>query len=378
MGIKKLSKNKYHARYFAGYNSHGKRVYPSKTFKTRKDANTWLTAKLREKHLGEYAEAATMTLGQYLDQWMASKKHSLRENTYYAYEGYLRNNVPEGLKRMRLSAVKASHIEQWQSVLLTEVSARTVASVRVVLGGAFSRAVKSHLLIHNPVRDAETVRFKRAVKQCLTPEQANAYLSKCEGPRGLCLKFSLHTGLRPEEVAAARWSNLDVDSERGFYHVREMVLRIPGGGWRFDTPKTKSSIRTVGFPRSLAVELKEHRRRQLEERMKLGGHYADHDLVFATAAGTPITRDKVTSEHKATLKRAGLSPAVRLYDLRHTFVTISLAAGVDPKTVSYEAGHSTTAFTLDHYGHVLKVMKDGAVDKREALLAAHGFGVKTG
>lgn len=371
MAIKKISKNKYHARYFAGYNSQGKRVCPSKTFKTRKDANTWLTAKLREKHLGEYAEASTMTLDQYLEQWMAGKKNTLRENTYYAYQGYLRNNVPDQLKRMRLSAIKVSHIEQWQNELLTKVSARTVASVRVVLGGVFARAVKSRLLIHNPVRDAETVRFKRTVKRVFSPEEANTYLAHCEGPRGLCLKFALHTGLRPEEVMAVRWSNLDLDSERGFYHVREIVLRVPGGGWRFDTPKTESSIRTVGFPRSLGFELKEHRKRQLEERMKLGRHYADHDLVFATGIGNPITRDKFTDEHKSTLKRAGLSQTMRLYDLRHTFVTLSLAAGVDPKTVSYEAGHSKTAFTLDHYGHVLKVMKEGAVDKREALLAAH-------
>lgn len=372
MGIKKISKNKYHARYFAGYNSKGKRIYPSKTFKTRKDANTWLTAKLREKHLGEYAEASTITLGQYLDQWLAGKKHSLRENTLYTYQTNLENYVPAELKRMRLSAIRANHIEQWQSALLTKVSARTVSGVRVILGGAFNRAVKSRLLIHNPVRDAETVRFKRAVMQCFSPEEANAFLGHCEGARGVCLKFMLHTGLRPEETMAVRWSGLDLESERGFCHVREMVLRLHGGGWRFDTPKTKSSIRTVGFPRSLVLELKEHRKQQLENRMKLGRRYADHDLVFATSVGTPFTRVPLTEEFKATLKRAGLSTTIRLYDLRHTFVTLSLAAGVDVKTVSYEAGHSTTSFTLDHYGHVLKVMKEGSVDKREALLAAHG------
>lgn len=372
MGIKKLSKNKYHARYFAGYNSKGKRVYPSKTFKTRKDANTWLTAKLREKHLGEYAEASTMSLGQYLEQWMVSKRHSLRENTFYAYQGYLKSNVPDELKRMRLSAIKVSHIEQWQSSLLTKVSARTVASVRVVLGSAFARAVKSRLLIHNPVRDSEVVRFKRAVKQCLSPEQANVFLAKCDGPRGLCLKFMLHTGLRPEELMAVKWANLDLGSDRGFYYVKEMVLRLPGGGWRFDEPKTKNSVRTVGFPRSLVAELKEHRKAQLEARMKRRRQYIDHDLVFPATMGTPTNRTSLTTEFKATLKRAKVSTSMRLYDLRHTFVTLSLAAGVDPKTVSYEAGHSNTAFTLDHYGHVLKVMKEGAVDKREALLAAHG------
>lgn len=370
MGIKKLSKNKYHARYFAGYNSHGKRVYPSKTFKTRRDANTWLTAKLREKHLGAYAEASTLTLSQYIEQWFAAKKHSLRENTLYTYDGYIRQYVGD-LGRMKLAAVRPNHIEQWQTQLLTRISARTVAGVRVMLGGVFRRAVKNRLITHNPVRDAEAPKWKRATKQCLTPEQANAFLDQCSGPIGQCLAFMLHTGVRPEEVMAVRWRDLDLDGERGACHVREVILRIAGGGWRFELPKTKNSIRTIGFPSTLATELKEHRRRQLEDRMKIGRHYQDYDLVFPMKIGTPLSRQPIVSEFKRTLARAGLPTTMRLYDLRHSFVTLSLAAEVDIKTVSEEAGHATTAFTLDHYGHVLKVMRDKAVDKRAALLAAH-------
>jgi len=74
-------------------------------------------------------------------------------------------------------------------------------------------------------------------------------------------------------------------------------------------------------------------------------------------------------EFKVTAKRAGLPTSVRLYDLRHSFVTISRLAGVDPKTVvSREAGNASVAFTLDHYGHVLKEMHEAASDKREQLL----------
>ncbi len=58
---------------------------------------------------------------------------------------------------------------------------------------------------------------------------------------------------------------------------------------------------------------------------------------------------------------------MRIYDLRHSFVTFSSLAGVDPKTVSYEAGHASVGFTLDHYGNVLEEMREGASDKREQL-----------
>lgn len=370
MGIKKLGKNKYQARYFAGYNSKGKRVYPSKTFKTSSDATKWLTAKLREKHLGEYVEATTQTLEFYLDQWLITKKSSLRENTLYSYTGYIDQYIRHQIGRLKLTSIKGHHIEQWQASLVGRISAGTVAGVRAVLSSALSRAVRQRLIGRNPIADAEPIRFKRIEKQCLTPEQANAFMGQCEGQIGLLLKLSLNTGLRPEESIAVRWKDLELD-EKPVVHVRQAIIRLQGGGWKAYKPKTRNSVRRIGLPAFLVQEFKAHRKAQLEKKMKVGRHYQDHDLVFASGIGTPITRSQMWHEFKQTLHRAGLSESMRLYDLRHSFVTLSLAAGVDLKTVSEEAGHATAAFTLDHYGHVLEVMRDAAVEKRAALLAAH-------
>lgn len=370
MGVKKLGKSKYQARYFAGYNARGKRVYPSKTFKSKGDAEKWLTAKLRDKHLGEYVEATTLTLNQYLDQWLEAKKHSLRENTLAGYKGNVDTYVRREIGSLKLTSVRAHHIEQWQAVLLARVSARTVADVRATLSSAFSRAVRQRLIARNPVKESEGVKFKRAEIQVLDPSQANAFMGECKGPLGLLLKFALNTGLRPEEVIAVRWRDLELEGKAAV-HVRQVIIRLLGGGWKAHRPKTRNSIRQVGLASFLVPELKEHRKAQLEQRMRVGKHYQDNDLVFASSIGTPIARPPIWSEFKATLKRAGLSSTIRLYDLRHSFVTLSLAAGVDLKTVSEEAGHATVAFTLDCYGHVLEIMRDAAVEKREALLAAH-------
>jgi integrase len=369
MGIKKLSKNKYQARYFAGYKSNGKRVYPSKTFRTLKDASAWLTIKMREKHLGQYAESSTLTLAQYLDQWLEAKKQSIRANTHHNYSVSVDNYLRNDLGRIRLSALRPHHIEQWQSNLLSKLSSATVSSVRGMLGGALQRAVKHKLINQNPVRDAESVKLKKTEMHCLTPEQAHAFLSECKGQIGLLLKFMLNTGLRPEEIAGTRWKDLTLE-DRGSVQVNEVVLRLHGGGWRFGPPKTNNAYRRVGFPSSLVAELKEHRRTQLENRLKLGKRYQDRDLVFAGPDGEPVSRGAVRRKFKPLLKRAGLPDAIRIYDLRHSFVTLSLVAGVDVKTVSEEAGHGSVSFTLDNYGHVLQVMRDSAVDKREALFSA--------
>lgn len=371
MGIKKLSKNKYHARYFAGYRSDGKRIYPSKTFSTYKEANEWLTLKLRQKHLGEYAEASSLTVEKFIVQYLVAKQHKLRENTLYTYKGYLEQYIRHGLGQKKLSQVKPMDVEQWQAELLSrKLAPQTVLSVRVMLGGALQRAVQQGLLVRNPVKDAETVKGERSEKLCFTPPQARAFLAACKGRLGVMLKVMLQTGLRPEEAMGLCWKDLTLEGDRHLLRVNQVCLWLVGGEWKFKTPKTKNGVRQIGIQPSLALELKEHRRSQLETRLKVGKHYRDHDLVFTNDIGAPIKRSPLRDQFKSMLPSLDVSSKMRLYDLRHSFVTLSLVAGVDIKTVSEEAGHASVAFTLDHYGHVLQVMRDAAVDKRAALFSA--------
>ena len=75
----------------------------------------------------------------------------------------------------------------------------------------------------------------------------------------------------------------------------------------------------------------------------------------------------LVAHFKPILKRAGL-PNIRLYDLRHTAATLALTVGVSPKVVSEQLGHTSAAFTLDVYSHVLPHMQDDAAAKVEAAL----------
>jgi site-specific recombinase XerD len=118
----------------------------------------------------------------------------------------------------------------------------------------------------------------------------------------------------------------------------------------------------------LAARVSEHRKRQLKQKLRVGHPWKNNDLVFCTSQGTSIRLCVLENKFKAILKQAGLPNSIRLYDLRHSFVTFSLIAGVDAKTVSNEAGHATVGFKLDHFGHVLKEMHEGASDRREQLL----------
>ena len=175
--------------------------------------------------------------------------------------------------------------------------------------------------------------------------------------------------MRPEEVIGLQWGDLEIGTnKRGTLRVNRVVHHLPGGGWRFHKPKTPSSERVVRFPAELSTKLIEHRRSQLEQKFKMGTLWKDLDLVFTNDIGEPHRRDLVAYYFKRLISRIGLPPEITMYALRHFFVTFSLMAEVDIKTVSREAGHKTVSFTLDRYGHVLEEMHDTAADRREALL----------
>ena len=119
----------------------------------------------------------------------------------------------------------------------------------------------------------------------LSPDEAKLFLAATErGSWGLMLRFALATGLRPEEYLGLQWSELDLERpSRGVARVRRVVTQLSnGGGWKWGDVKSPSSRRDVYFPLSLVQELKKHRMKQNELRLRMGQKYEDNNLVFAT------------------------------------------------------------------------------------------------
>ncbi len=369
-GIQKLKSGRYQARYFSGYDAKGKRIYPSKTFRKFDEALKWRNARVHEKDTGQSVEATSITLSTFLDQWWAAKKPEMAANSVRCYAENITRNIKPQIGNIKLASLRPMHLEQWQNELSARLGSSSVRFIRAVLNSALVKACQLGLLYRNPLTLIKAPKLNRKERRVLTPDEAATFLSFCAQSRyGLFFKMALMLGLRPEEVIGLKWSRLDLLSKRGTCQVSNVIVRPVGGGWEWAKPKSRTGARTITLPSSLVAELREHHRRQLEQRMKIGKHYEANDLVFAKPRGGPLGHKNVGVEFRRIADLAGLPQDFRLYDLRHSFVTISLLAGVDMKTVSYEAGHATVAFTLDVYGHVLNEMRDAASDKRERLLA---------
>lgn len=149
------------------------------------------------------------------------------------------------------------------------------------------------------------------------------------------------TGARVGEVAGLRWSDVDFASQR---ITIDRQMRRDGHAGRL---KTQASRRVIDLDVRLASELRRHRREALEL-----GRAAPDDLVFQRPEGGPVSQRHAHRWVQAAAKRAGL-PAVRVHDLRHSFGSVLVSAGVPITTVARHLGHANPATTMRLYAREL-------------------------
>lgn len=83
----------------------------------------------------------------------------------------------------------------------------------------------------------------------------------------------------------------------------------------------------------------------------------------------------VSHEFARIAKQAGLR-GVRFHDLRHTFASLILLRGAKPNVISEALGHSSVAFTMDTYSHIIEGMQSDAMALLDEVLPPGKNGVK--
>jgi integrase len=256
-----------------------------------------------------------VTLNQYLDQWLKNAaRPRLSERTISDYEDLLRRYVRPALGPRVLSQVKPLNIQAlYTDMQGKRLSARTVRYTHAVLTSALKQAVKWRIISRNPAQLVDLPRQERREMKALSSEEAERFLiASFEDRYGALFAVALSTGMRPEEYLALQWIDLDFKHSKVTVR-RTLCWRRKGGGWYFGEPKTAKSRRQIPIPSPIVRYLVEHKRKQAEERLKVGPRWQDHDLIFATGEGGPILHQNLFRRHfKVIMRRAGLDESIRL------------------------------------------------------------------
>lgn len=241
---------------------------------------------------------------------------------------------------------------------VTENPGMTGASVnklKLNLSAIFTAAVKKEIMRRNPCKLATPPRVDTTPAEYLDEEQARELLQLVHEYSDfqfeVIVNVLLATGMRAGELAALYWE--DVDLETGLLYIRHTLIRL-NGEYIWETTKTEDSTRRIMLPDYIIELLKEHKKKQLEKRFRMGAAWVNPDLVFTNQHGNFYISGNMNNKLKRVIKGSDLPQDLHLHSLRHTFASLLINGNVSARVIADRLGHSTTKTTLDTYSHVYK------------------------
>lgn len=318
----------------------------------------------------------SMSLDEYLEQWIEQADAGVKPNTYRMYRANVMNHILPYFKeyRVMLTDLKPQHLEEFYRMKQSPgsnlcnnkpLSATTIKHFHQVLSKALTDAVRQGLLNHNPASVARTPKTEKFMGNFLNPSELDELLtlfidSPVELPVNLCAVY----GFRRSEVLGLKWDS--VDFEERSITVSETLQQGIGGSY-IDTPKTTSSYRTLPMTDSVRQMLIEHRQKQMRRQAVLKRGYVKSDYICTLSDGSVISPNYLSRTFHNVVAKSDL-PNIRLHDLRHSAASNLLNMGFSIVEVQQWLGHGSASTTLNFYAHIDKSAKKNMADAMENAL----------
>ena len=309
-------------------------------FSTKAEAQRALQNRLARLLPGGRAE--TLTLAEWVEEYLGAHQG---ERVTIAKLRWLLGKATAALGEARLAELSPDQVSAWRLTVPEGHRFEATQALRQVL----NRAVNWRLIDDNPAK-----RVPNPARRCREQRPFDSWqqirsLAEQLGPtHGPMVLFAAATGLRPSELFALE--QRDLDRAAGVVQIR----RAYANG-RVKHTKTRLSRRAVPL-QGIALEALDQLRAQ-----------EDSQVLFPNADGGHRDFRNFNRRHwKPVQKAAGIDPLRDLYDLRHTYATFALRAGVPVFALSRFMGTSIAMIDL-HYGHLAVDSHEHAVSLLDAL-----------
>ena len=243
---------------------------------------------------------------------------------------------------------------------------KTVRNVHALIHRALVDAVAWKYIGNNPASNIKPPRRPRTRRDVWTPDQIQIFLKSVQQDRFAALfLLELTTGIRRGQLCGLKWPAVDLQAGDITVHDNRVVVggraRDKAGG------KTKNADQTISIDRVTTAALQRWREIQKREREFFGSDYNPGNYVFTFEDGRPPHPDTIRQRFDRLAAAAGL-PRITFHDLRHSYATGVLKAGINPKVISERIGHANVGFFLQTYAHVVRTDDRDAAEQAAAFL----------
>jgi len=329
-------------------------------FATKEEARSARDKARTEARTGVFVSPTKVTVKEHFEAWWEIKKEKVKPTTAENYRFLLDRYILPKFGSQLLKDLTSVKIEKMLIDLIQDHSESTVRLVSIVLAQGLERAVKDRLLPLNPAKGIERPKGKKRTVTPYTSSELKRLLEELESHRLFAFfRLLAYTGGRRGEILALRWS--DLDPEKSTLTISKNRTRLGKTVIEQDSTKGGDGKRIVQLDSETLRLMKDHRKRQIEERMKAGSLWQEGNFIFAQETGLPL--DPSTPYHlfKKTAKRLGLR-SESLHSIRHLHATELLNSGAGVHLVKDRLGHSDISTTLRIYAHIRPEQKQEVAD----------------
>ncbi len=315
----------------------------------KKEAERQLRLVLNQIDDGTFRpDGKKMKFSDYATKWVAGKKADLKHGTWNTYNGQLTRYLlnPElGLAEKKLASMNRPTVMAFKQALIkkhSKLKHRSVNHILTLLGSILQSALLDGYISSNAARLVKKLPLEHREMEILSPVEIQKVLTaaeKMDWDLYVMVFLLVMTGMRRGEMLGLDWKSVDFPNKK-------LIIRRGYTNKRLQEPKTKSSRRAVNLGSRAINLLKRHRLKK--------GNPAGDVLLFDRGDGYPMDPDSLSSVYWPRLLRAAeVRESVRLHDLRHTFCSLLIDQGANPKYIQSQLGHSSIMITMDRYGHLM-------------------------
>ena len=299
------------------------------------------------------------TFSQYSAAWLRGRKGEIKHRSWGSYEEQLRLRVVPRFGAQALTKITREEVKSFVGDLSNGKLARnTVRLTYGALRACLNAAVEDGIIASNPASRIGKFNKKQKGKakgDSMTRSEAQRFLTAvgeiCPGYSVFFLA-ALRAGLRKGELIALQWGHIQFGECVGpeCFILVERTYDVKSK--TFGSPKSGES-RRVDMTEQLRTALVVARDERLLPAFMDGKTSISDDLVFPSETGGPIFPDNIAKRYlDPALEQAGIR-RFRFHDLRHTYGSLLIQAGVSPAYVQKQMGHKSISVTIDIYGHLI-------------------------
>lgn len=354
----------------------------TKSFPREAEAKSWRSDAKRaaERGAAQTTRRDARTLVDGLRQFIAGMesgavrpkgRERYKPNTTRSYERALRVHIePSDIAGIKVTELRRRDLQDFADGLLaTGPSPRTVSNALNPIQAFYRREIDRDELAFNPSARIDLPNGdSRRPSRVASPAGAAALLAALDSKDRPVWATAFYAGLRRGELQALRVRDIDLAEnliavERGWDQVEGVI-----------EPKSRAGRRIVPMLAILRDHLVAHLRRIGRSGEDLAfGRTPEQAFYAATVDGRAKRAWKAASEREREAGRGdGRTPnllkPISLHLCRHTFASLLIDSGANPKAIQEFMGHSKIQTTFDVYGHLLPGSHDEVRQRMDAYL----------